>query len=80
MPDRDITVSDQTTWKLQPMDNNRLLDELNFRPKCTIETAVRQYIDQVRELPTQTCAGGSPLINSSHDASRDRDTTSPSHR
>ena len=54
VPEADLTVSPEPIWKLQLMDNTRLIDELNFRPRYTVRSAVAQYVDEVRSRSSQT--------------------------
>jgi UDP-glucose 4-epimerase len=48
VPEADVTVSSEPIWKLQLMDNTRLVQELGFRPRYTVRSAVAQYVDEVR--------------------------------
>jgi UDP-glucose 4-epimerase len=48
IPDAELEVSQTPLWELQLMDNTRLVSELGFVAKYTIETGVEQYINQVR--------------------------------
>lgn len=47
IPNAGLEVSAAPLWQLQLMDNARLVSELGFIPRYTIETAVEQYIDEV---------------------------------
>jgi UDP-glucose 4-epimerase len=49
IPDAELTVSATPRWELQLMDNTRLVSELGFTPRYTVETGVAQYINQIRE-------------------------------
>jgi UDP-glucose 4-epimerase len=48
VPEADVTVSDEPIWKLQLMDNTRVVQELGFRPRYTVGSAVAQYVEEVR--------------------------------
>jgi UDP-glucose 4-epimerase len=48
VPDADMTVSPEPVWKLQLMDNTRLVQELDFRPRYDVRSAVAQYVEDVR--------------------------------
>jgi UDP-glucose 4-epimerase len=47
LPDAEITVSGEPRNVLQLMDNTRLVEELGFTPKYTVQAGVEQYINEV---------------------------------
>lgn len=49
IPEAELEVSPTPLWQLQLMDNTRLVTELGFVPRYTVQTAVQQYINEVRE-------------------------------
>jgi UDP-glucose 4-epimerase len=48
IPEAQIEVADAPTQELQLMDNSRLVDELGFAPRYTLEAGVEKYIEEVR--------------------------------
>lgn len=48
VPEADMTVSPEPVWTLQLMDNTRLVQELDFRPRYDVRSAVAQYVEDVR--------------------------------
>jgi nucleoside-diphosphate-sugar epimerase len=48
MPEGEVNVSTGNVRFIQFMDNGRIVDELGFRPRYTLERALAEYVDQVR--------------------------------
>ncbi len=53
LPDAAITVAPEPVGQLQLMDNTRLVDELGFAPRYTLEAGIERYIDDVRAATAQ---------------------------
>jgi UDP-glucose 4-epimerase len=52
VPGAEITVAAEPLQQLQLMDNARLVTDLGFRPRFTLETGTERYIEEVRASAT----------------------------
>lgn len=48
VPEAEITIAAERSGELQLMSNDRLVEELGFVPRYTVETGVEQYVNEVR--------------------------------
>jgi nucleoside-diphosphate-sugar epimerase len=54
LPDAQIGVSDKPMLAPQVLDSTRLVEELGFRPRYTLETGLADYLERVRAVGAPT--------------------------
>jgi UDP-glucose 4-epimerase len=57
LPEAQIEIADGPTQELQLMDNTRLIEDLGFAPRYTLEAGIEQYLEQVQAVTRSRAAG-----------------------
>jgi nucleoside-diphosphate-sugar epimerase len=52
LPEAQIDVADEPIFAPQLLDNTRLVNELGFRPRYTLETGLKDYLDRIQAEPS----------------------------